>query len=540
MATGNENQRGISRRRFLRDAAVVGAGIAASGALASCSPNSAKSQKWDKEVDVAVVGSGTVSIAAIVAADAGAKVLVLEKAPVFGGTTALSGGGSWIPNNYLMKQAGIKDSKEEALKYMKIVSEGQSTDELMNQYLDKAPEMIEWLRDHAGFNWQRGPGTFADYYPFVEGAHDSVANRLVNPLRTDKVGGGKGLMMFAKEAIDARKIEVLLETPGKRLVTNENGEVVGILADSNGKEIAIRAKRGVVLGTGGFDFNKEMTTHFLRGPIYFSVAVPTNTGDGHLMGMAIGADLRNMNSCWGLPGYLPKPGTNQVETDWQMFRGKPGAITVNKHGERFMNEASAYHPALRAWYFYDTGKDEYRNIPSFVIFDSGYTAAYALPGTNYKVGVVPDWIKKADTLEALAQALGIDPDGLKKTIERFNANAKNGVDPDWHRGESDFDLVTAGDKKRTDIKNAALAPLETPPFYGAVLWPGTCGTNGGLRTNANAQVLNVWGKPIPGLYATGNTMASVMGAAYPGGGATVGSGMTWAYVAGQYLASVKP
>ncbi len=199
----------------------------------------------------------------------------------------------------------------------------------------------------------------------------------------------------------------------------------------------------------------------------------------------------------------------------------------------------AYHPALRAWYFYDSGKDEYRNLPSFALFDSGYTAHYAMPGANYKVGVVPDWFQKADSIADLATALKIDPTGLAQTIQTFNANALNGVDPDWHRGESDFDQVTAGDKSRTDLKNPALAPLVTPPFYGANIWPGTCGTNGGLQTNVNAQVLNTSGNPIPGLYATGNTMASVMGAGYPGGGATVGSGMTFAYVAAQYIISQK-
>jgi 3-oxosteroid 1-dehydrogenase len=282
-----------------------------------------------------------------------------------------------------------------------------------------------------------------------------------------------------------------------------------------------------------------MTKAFLRGPIFWSNAVTTNTGDGHLMGMAIGADLGNMNSVWGLPGYMPKTGSMQGEADWQMYRGKPGSITVNKYGERFMNEASAYHPSIRSWYAWDSGRDEYRNLPSYALFDAGYTAHYPMPGANYKVGVVPEWFKQADTLDELAQALGIDPAGLQQTIERFNANAKLGTDPDWRRGEADFDQVTAGDKSRTDLANPALAALETPPFYGAAIWPGTCGTNGGLRTDVDGQVLNVWGQPITGLYATGNTMASVMGASYPGGGATVGQGMTFAYTAAQHMIARK-
>lgn len=531
----------VSRRDFLKGAAVVGVGIAASGALAACGSSASASQKWDMETDVVVVGSGTVSNAALVATLAGLKVIVLEKAANFGGTTAISGGGMWIPSNYVELAAGVQDSKSDALNYLQAISEGASTDELMNAYLDNGPVMLTYLRDKAGFNFQRSsPQSFADYYPWAPGVHTAVGGRMVSILRSDKVGAGAGLIKSIKEVLDAHNVQIMLQTPGKRLVTDATGAVLGIVAESNGKEIAIKANRGVILGTGGFDFNKDMRTAYLRGPISFSAAVPTDTGDGQIMGMAIGADLRNLNSCWGLPGYVTQPDTfTAVDLDWQLYRGKPGSITVNKYGDRFMNEACAYHPSLRAWFYYDTGKDEYRNLPSFALFDSGYTAHYPMPGASYKVGVVPDWFKKADNLGDLASALGIDPTGLAATVQTFNTNAANGVDPDWHRGEADFDQVTAGDKSRTDLKNPALAPLATPPYYGANIWPGTCGTNGGLRTNGNAQVLNVWGNLIPGLYATGNTMASCMGAGYAGGGATVGPGMVFAYLAVQHIISLK-
>ena len=163
---------------------------------------------------------------------------------------------------------------------------------------------------------------------------------MVSILRSDKVGAGMGLMTSIKEVLDAHNVPIMLQTPGKRLITDATGAVIGIVAESNGKEIAIKADRGVILGTGGFDFNQDMVKAFLRGPIYFSAAVPTNTGDGQIMGMAIGANLRNMNSCWGLPGYATQPNApfTALDLDWQLYRGKPGAITVNKYGERFMNE----------------------------------------------------------------------------------------------------------------------------------------------------------------------------------------------------------
>ena len=340
MATDN-SKKPISRRDFIKGAAVVGVGVAASGALAACSTNASANQKWDMETDVVVVGGGTVANAAVVAALAGLKVVVLEKAANFGGTTALSGGGMWIPNNYVMQAAGVPDSKAAGLEYLQAISDGASTDHLMNAYLDKAPEMLIFLRDKAGFSFQRSsPQTFADYYPWAPGVHTAVGGRMVSILRSDKVGAGIGLMTSIKEVLDAHKVQIMLQTPGKRLITDSTGAVIGIVAESNGKEIAIKADRGVILGTGGFDFNQDMVKAFLRGPIYFSAAVPTNTGDGQIMGMAIGANLRNMNSCWGLPGYATQPNApfTALDLDWQLYRGKPGAITVNKYGERFMNE----------------------------------------------------------------------------------------------------------------------------------------------------------------------------------------------------------
>jgi 3-oxosteroid 1-dehydrogenase len=537
--------RQVSRREFIKGAAGV-AGVAAVGTLASCVPVTPAAparptpevQVWDKEADIVVLGTGTVCPAALVAHEAGAKVLILEKGTEFGGTTRLSGGGLWMPNNYLMKQAGVVDSRDMALTYLRRVADGQAPEELIVAYVDRCNEMLEWLRDNCGFQWQRSASptpAFADYYPF-EGAVKGT--RQVSILREDNVGAGAGLSKSLKEAIDARAIETMLQTPGKRLVTNSAGEVIGVIAESGGKEIAIKASRAVIIGTGGFEHNRELVLHYLRAPLHAANSVTANTGDGLLMGIAVGADLRNMNECWGLPFFKPVPDAYSGIADWQLWRGKPGTVVVNKHGERIGNESAAYDASEKAFHTYDTGTFEWRNIPSFCIFDSGYTQNYALPGAA--VGAVPAWITKADTLDALAAALGIDAAGLKSTIDIFNKNARDGVDPVWHRGEADFDRWTAGDLKRTDLKNPCLAPLETPPYYGATIWPGTCGTNGGLRTNANAQVLDVWGNVLPRLYCSGNTMASVMGVGYAGGGSTIGPGLTFGYIAGKHAASLMP
>ncbi|HEY3343784.1 MAG TPA: FAD-binding protein [Anaerolineaceae bacterium] len=533
----------VSRRTFLKKTAAISVTAAAASALAACAPAVAaptsKLPKWDKEVDVLVVGSGTVAMAAIAAKDAGAaSVLIIEKGPAFGGTSALSGGGFWIPVNSAMQAAGIEDNRADALKYMQYITDGQSSDELINTYLDTGPKMLQWLTDKHKVQFAVTGTMFQDYYE-VPGFR--AKGRQVAFAQDGKPLPGAGAWKIIRTICDTIGVEVMLNTAGKKLYTNDAGEVVGVLATGqDGKDLNIHAKKGVILGTGGFDHNPQMMKSFMRGPIQVSNAVPTNTGDGQLMAMAVGADLGNMNSCWGLPSFPLDESKLQGEVDWQMYRGKPGAIVVNKHGERFGNESAAYHTFNRSFFSWDSGKFEWRNIPAFWICDSTFPANYFMPGSNYQMGKMPDWIKKGDTLEDLCKTLGVDWTGFQATLQTFNEDAKNGVDPTWHRGEAAFDQQTAGDVsgKRTELKNNCLAPIEKGPFYGYVYGPGTCGTNGGPRINTNGQVMDVWGNPIPRLYAIGNTCASPMGAGYPGGGGTLGSGSVFGMLAGQHAAGL--
>jgi succinate dehydrogenase/fumarate reductase flavoprotein subunit len=391
------------------------------------------------------------------------------------------------------------------------------------------------------FNWESVTGAnnaYQDYYPGEGSVRfgrsislvDSSGNRI----------NGQGMYQVFKSALDEMGVEVLLETPAKKLIVNDEGEVIGVFADFNGKQIAIKANKGVVLGTGGFDFNRKWTLEFLRGPIFFSNAVQTNTGDGHMMGMELGASLANMNENWGLPGFVLDFDKMQGEVDWALYRGKPGAIVVNRFGERIGNEASTYDLFQRAFYTYDTGNFEWRNIPSFFIADSNFAEHYRFPVTQ-KPEVAPDWMIKADTLEELAQKLEIDMAGLQATLDVFNPNAEEGVDPIWHRGEYPFDIDSSGDYLgRTDLKNPCLAPIVKPPFYGAPYYPGTCGTNGGLEINKNGQVLHVNGNPISRLYAVGNVSGGVMGACYPGAGGTLGAGFTFGYLAAKHALALDP
>ena len=486
---------------------------------------------WDEVADVVVVGSGTGLMAALRAADLGLTAVVLEKSSEVGGTMALSGGGLWIPNNDNMRAAGISDSRAEALEYIHHATLGQADPTLAESFVDHCNQAIAFLRA-IGIHWACLPN-FNDYYPSFPGG--KPRGRTLEPV--DDAGQsiyGAGLSRRMVEAAQARGVPILLQTAAQQLVVDEDGVVVGVSAETSAGPLNIKANRGVVLGTGGFDHNQTMVRGFLRGPLYYTSAVPTNTGDGHLMGMAIGAGLRHMNERWGWPVFYDtehQVGVNALATEL----GRPGAIVVNKRGHRIMNEAGPYDAATRAFYTFDTGTYEYVNIPSYVIVDSGHRSRYSLasfpPGSP-----LPGWMYSAQSLGELALALGIDPAALETTVARFNAFAVQGVDPDYHRGESAFDQITGGDNTRTELANVCLAPISEPPFYGAPIWPGALGTSGGLHVNANAQVLNVWGNVITGLYAVGNTAGSPLAGGYPGGGGTLSAGLTFAYIAAETLA----
>jgi flavocytochrome c len=521
----------MSRRSFLKTAGMAGAAAAGTGLLGGVPGLNSKvllaqDVTWAREADVVVIGSGTGQLAAIRAASNGLTAIVLEKAQFGGGTTGISGGGIWVPNNYRMAEFGIPDSREEALEYLSRATFGQSDPELHEAFVDNCNPTVEFLRS-VGIEWQIMP-MFQDYYPEFPGGKPE--GRSMSPISTiEGASGGGALARMLQAAGEQLGVEYIFSTPAKRLIVDDTGKVVGVAAEMEGQEFNVRALRGVVVATGGFDHNEKMVKEYLRGPLYYPSAVRGNTGDGQLMGMALGANLRNMNECWGWPVYFNEDGGFGIPA-LTLELGKPGALCVNRAGKRFFNEAGAYDPATRAFYTYNNGTHEYENIPAFMITDSGhrsrYTLAYTPPGAEPAA-----WIKKADTLEELAALLEIDAAVLMATVERFNEYAAQGQDPDFNRGVSAFDQLTGGDRSRTDIANPCLAPLTEGPFYAATIWPGSLGTCGGLQINTKAQVVNVWGEVIPGLYAVGNASGSVMGAGYPGGGATVGAGFTFSMLA---------
>lgn len=531
--TDNFVKQSMTRRGFLKAAAAAGAVAAGSGLMGNLPGLGSKVVRaqdvaWAREADMVVLGSGTGQLAAIRAAANGLSAIVLEKAQFGGGTTGISGGGIWIPNNFRMQAVGIPDSREEAIEYLSRATFGQSEPELIEAFVDNCNPTVEFLRS-VGIDWDFLP-MFNDYYPEFPGGKPE--GRTLQPISTiEGARGGGALARMLQQAGEQAGVEYIFSTPAERLYIDDAGRVIGVMASMEGQEFNVRALRGVVVATGGFDHNEKMVKGFLRGPLYYPSAVKGNTGDGQLMGMALGANLSNMNESWGWPVYYSEEGGFSVPA-LATELGKPGTLVVNRAAKRFFNEAGPYDPATRPFYNYDNATHEYSNIPAFAITDSGHRSRYSF-ATAAAGADMPAWVKKADTLEELAAQLEIDPATFVATVERFNEYAAQGLDPDFKRGVSAFDQLTGGDRTRTDIANPCLAPLTEAPFYAATIWPGSLGTCGGLQINGKAQVLNVWGDVIPGLYAVGNASGSVMGAGYPGGGGTVGAGMTFAYLAAE-------
>jgi succinate dehydrogenase/fumarate reductase flavoprotein subunit len=534
----DEFDRGVTRRGFV-------AGVASSaliGAAATACGSEDEGPGWDREVDVVVVGAGTGLVGALAAAAHGAQVLVLEKRVAPGGSTAMSGGVVWVPNNHAMRAEGIEDSRAAVITYLRQLALGQADEELIEAFADSAPRMARFVEDNTELRWRvsRIMGGVADYHPEWPGS--VLRGRSIEPAIENEGHYGGDLVNGLLEGVRAKGGEVLLEAPVQRLVTRERDdgarEVIGVEAQHAGKTLRVRARRGVQLAAGGFDWDFDMKQHFLRGPALYPLGANGNTGDGVRMAMAVGADLRNMNEVWAIAAYRAeademRPSGGGPSLMGEMEKRYPASIVVNRYGERFHNEAGDYDSAWRSFYTWENhGLLEYRNIPAFTIFDSTVRESLTIAGRKSSTSL-PEWVRQADSLATLARRLKIDPSGLEATVARFNASARQGRDPAFHRGESAYDRQGGDDVKVT------LAPLEKPPFFGVELVPADLGTCGGPRVNRNAQVLDPFGAVIPRLYASGNNAGiGSPGASYGGGGGTIGPALTFSFLAGSHLATL--
>lgn len=515
--------------------------------------------------DLVVIGSGAAGLsAALAAATEGARVQVLEKAATIGGTTAVSGGVIWAP----------ADAADRAPARDYLASLAPHADpQLLDAFIDESLDVLAALECHAGLRLRPLPG-YPDYHLDRPGAradggrarcsglfayrtlgataarisaHDPLPLALaetplgggtgVDPavlaerVATDTRGFGQALVGHLVAALVAKGVEIRTECVVGALLEHGSRIAGVVLADGT----AIAAPRGVILATGGFEWNGAMAAAFLRGPMTAPASPPTATGDGLALAMRAGAALGHMTEAWWCPvivnGHWPDGSPRAAPV--LIERTMPGTLMVNRHGRRFVNEAISYDRMAGAFHARDPATHDHPNLPCWLILDEAARRRMPVAGAD-PAAPPPPFMVSAESPGALAEALGLDPAALEASVARFNAHARRGEDPDFHRGASPYDRFY-GDRSREGAL-ATLAPLEAPPFHAVRLEPGLLGTCGGARTNAAARVLGHDGAVIPGLYAAGNVMASPTGGIYAGAGGTLGPALVFGWIAGRHAA----
>jgi 3-oxosteroid 1-dehydrogenase len=545
------------------------------------------------EFDVVVAGSGAAGMtAALTAASRGLSVVVIEKTDYFGGSTARSGGGVWVPGNEVLNRAGVRDTPEQASAYLAAVAGDCVPAQRQRALLEHGPAMLALVRASSPVDFAWVPN-YADYYPEATGGLASgrsiepvlfdgrllgdelarlnppylpapdgvsitqadyrwlslgtrhpraiwttakVAGRTVRTklLRQRTLSLGQALAAGLRAGLTASDVGVWLGTPLTGLLI-EAGRVTGVQVARAGEAVTIRARRGVLLATGGFERNADMRRQYQREPIGVDWTTGSigNTGDGILAGQAAGGALDLMDDAWWGPSIPLTGGPYFCLAE----RSLPGCIMVNAAGQRFVNEAAPYVDAVHA--MYDLHTQDKPHIPAWLITDQRYRNSYVFAGLPPRKPLPRRWyaagtVYRADALADLAAQIGMPADGLTQTVRRFNTFALAGKDEDFARGDSAYDRYYGDPRCRP---NPNLAPLATPPFYAIKVVPGDLGTKGGLRTDERARVLRPVGSPIPGLYAAGNASAAVMGHSYAGAGATIGPAMTFGYIAALDMAT---
>lgn len=532
------------------------------------------------DYDVIVLGTGAAALtAAITAHEGGARVGLFEKADTVGGTSAWSGGQIWIPNHN--RQAPDRsDSREEALTYLSALSHGMIDPEMAETYVDTGPEMIDFLEARTPVSFYSIP-CFPDYHSEFPGAKreggrtlecppfsykelgalaEHVTQSPYYPDKTmtvgettlgqpvpqpadpeekarrranDERGMGAALIGRLLKACLDRGMEPQRNARATDLIM-EDGAVAGVRFEDG----RIVTAPNVVIATGGFEWDKGLVRAFTRGPMTHPVSIKSNTGDGLRMAMKNGAMLGNMREAWWMP-VIEVP-TDLNDMGLQLFtyeRTMPGGLMVNAKGRRFTNEASNYNAFGAAFHEQDVSAFQYANLPCWFIFNADFYSRWpflvgGLTDVFQANATPPQWVQSGETLRALAQRVGIDPDGLETSVARFNAHAAEGHDPDFHRGEAANDIWW-GDPAHRGSSKATLGPLGDGPYYAIEVKSGALGTKGGPLTDTASRVLDVDGHVIPGLYCAGNAMASPMGMTYGGAGGTLGPAMVFGYLAGK-------
>jgi succinate dehydrogenase/fumarate reductase flavoprotein subunit len=548
------------------------------------------------ECDLLVVGSGAGGLsAAVVAAHLGLRVVVIEKAPHFGGTTAWSGGWMFVPRNPLARAAGIDEDIAEPRRYLQAICGAQFRAERIEAFLAHGPAAVQWHLDRSTLRFIDG-NAIPDFHGRAPGAreggrsvcaapfdgrtlgrdlarvrppcplwsflglcigadlrHFLRAGRAADSFRYvtkrvlrqawDLLRHGRGTLRMGGNALAAALFKSALdagvqgfESHALVSLVREGTRVAGArVRCADGVEREIRATRGVVLACGGFAHDAPRQAALFHHGEHWSAAPLSNTGDGLRAGEGAGAVVDRTLADAGAwaPVSLVPIGNGQVQAFPHLVeRGKPGLIAVTREGRRFADEAGDYHSFMRA--LFARGEREAWLVCDHRFqrrFGLGHAKPFPLPiGPALRSG----YLKRGDTIEALAAACGIDAAGLARTVSEFNRHAREGCDPAFHRGGTSYDRMQ-GDPEHAG-PNPCVAPIERGPFYAVRIVPGSLGTFAGLAVNEHAQALDGEGRPIDGLYAAGNDATSVMGGHYPSGGITLGPALVFGYILAHHAA----
>lgn len=558
----------------------------------------------DRECDLLVIGSGAGGLAtAVTAAHLGLEVIVVDKAPVLGGTTAWSGGWLWIPRNPLAREAGLDEPPEAPRAYLREeLGEGYDPARV-EMFLAQGPAMVEFFRRHtalafvdgnrvADFHghqphaatggrslcaapfdgrrlgraihllrppldlhslWGMGIASGADLGHFLKAMRSlasfaHVTRRVLRHFR-DLAIHRRGMQLVNGNALVAALLVSALDhgvtlwpaSPVRRLLRRD-GRVAGAVIGTSGGERRVWARCGVVMAAGGFPHDTrrhaELLPHVAAGTPHRSAAPLSNTGDGLRLAEAVGARLQGFdfsNAAWAPVSLVPRRDGSIGRFPHLIDRAKPGLIAVTRDGRRFVNEAGSYHDFLRALF---AAIPEGEAVEAWLICDHRFQRRYGLGMSRPAPLPLAPWqrngyLQTGETPQALAERCGIDPEGLAATLADYNRHAAQGEDPAFGRGETPYQRGM-GDPDHAP--NPCVAPLARGPFHAVKVVPGSLGTFAGLATDEHGRVLGNGDQPIPGLYAAGNDMASVMAGRYPSGGITLGPAMTFGYVVAHHAA----
>lgn len=500
--------------------------------------------------EVVVLGSGVAGLtAALSAAEAGASVRVIDQADYFGGTTALSGGVAWMPNNHLMAEHGLDDSSDGALRYLQEVVGGEADFRLLEVFVEEARGAVLWVEELTPLRWVSLP--YPDYFP--ECAGSQLGHRSLEPLgwpvpkviaRMVRNAPNVGLPVSYRELLTGvPSKEELHQREQDGILTMGRALIAGLLSAAVERGVQLETGRrirsldelpsssSVVLATGGFERDSELCEQHFGAEIPGTTGVPGLIGDGLAIAGQSGADMGNMGEAWWCPATaFPDESVDGLPMFRLLLteRSRPGSLMVDGSGNRFVNESLNYNDAGRVL----MGMPRLRSdgVVAWLIFDSDYRRRYHV-GTIRKSDPDPEWLISATSLEELAAELHLPSDQLGETVEDFNRCAVEGVDPIFERGASAYDQFV-GDPASP---HPSLGPVLVAPFYAIPVVPGCLGTKGGPLTDHDGRVL-AKGIPVPGLYAVGNAASNPLGTAYPGAGGTIGPHIVFGRRAGRSAA----